>query len=195
MNASTITLPPILELTIDLSDEQFFELCQKNRDYRFERTASGDLLIMPPTGSETGRRNVKVTTQLEIWNRKYKLGVVFDSSTGFKLPNGADRSPDASWIKKDRWDALTSEEKETFAPICPDFVVELRSKNDSLKELQQKMEEYMDNGARLGWLLDRKNQRVAIYRQGKDVEIMQSPTTLSGEDVLPGFVLDLADIL
>ncbi|MCP2730770.1 Uma2 family endonuclease [Limnofasciculus baicalensis] len=195
MNASTITLPPILELTIDLSDEQFFELCQKNRDYRFERTASGDLLIMPPTGSETGRRNVKVTTQLEIWNRKYNLGVVFDSSTGFKLPNGADRSPDASWIKKERWDTLTSEEKETFAPICPDFVVELRSKNDSLKELQQKMQEYMDNGARLGWLLDRKNQRVGIYRQGKDVEIIQSPATLSGEDVLPGFVLDLTDIL
>ncbi len=195
MNASTITLPPILELTIDLSDEQFFELCQKNRDYRFERTGSGDLLIMPPTGSETGRRNVKVTTQLEIWNRQYKLGVVFDSSTGFKLPNGADRSPDASWIKKERWDTLTSEEKETFAPICPDFVVELRSKNDSLKELEQKMQEYMDNGARLGWLLDRKNQRVAIYRQGKDVEIIQSPATLSGEDVLPGFVLDLTDIL
>lgn len=195
MNARTITLPPILELTIDLTDEQFFELCQKNRDYRFERTGSGDLLIMPPTGSETGRRNVQVTTQLEIWNRKYKLGVVFDSSTGFKLPNGADRSPDASWIKKERWDALTSEEKETFAPICPDFVVELRSKNDSLKELHYKMQEYMDNGARLGWLLDRKNQRVAIYRQGKDVEIIQSPATLSGEDVLPEFVLDLTDIL
>jgi Uma2 family endonuclease len=195
MNASTITLPPILELTIDLTDEQFFELCQKNRDYRFERTASGDLLIMPPTGSETGRRNVKVTTQLEIWNRKYNLGVVFDSSTDFKLPNGADRSPDASWIKKERWEALTSEEKEIFAPICPDFVVELRSKNDSLKELQQKMQEYMDNGARLGWLLDRKNQRVAIYRRGKDVEIIQSPTSLSGEDVLPGFALDLSEIL
>ncbi len=195
MNASTITLPPILELTIDLTDEQFFELCQKNRDYRFERTASGDLLIMPPTGSETGRRNADTIFQLQAWNRKYKLGVVFESSTGFKLPNGADRSPDASWIKKERWDALTSEEKETFAPICPDFVVELRSKNDSLKELQQKMEEYMDNGARLGWLLDRKNQRVAIYRQGKDVEIIQSPATLSGEDVLPGFVLDLTDIL
>ncbi|HBE21358.1 MAG TPA: hypothetical protein DEG17_24865 [Cyanobacteria bacterium UBA11149] len=195
MNQNTITLPPILELSIDLTDKQFFDLCQKNRDYRFERSASGDLLIMPPTGSETGRRNVKITTKLEIWNSKHNLGVVFDSSTGFKLPNGADRSPDASWIKKERWEALTSEEKETFAPICPDFVVELRSKNDSIKELQQKMQEYMDNGARLGWLLDRKNRQVAIYRQGQDVEIIQSPTTLSGEDILPGFVLDLTDIL
>ena len=195
MNPNTITLPPILELSIDLTDEQFFDLCQKNRDYRFERSACGDLLIMPPTGSETGRRNVSLTTQLYIWNRQYKLGVVFDSSSGFKLPNGANRSPDASWIKKERWEALTSEEKETFAPICPDFVVELRSKTDSIKALQHKMEEYIENGARLGWLLDRKNQRVAIYRQGKDVEIIQSPATLSGEDVLPGFVLDLADIL
>jgi Uma2 family endonuclease len=195
MDVAAINLPPTLELTIDLTDEQFFELCQKNRDYRFERTASGDLLIMPPTGSDTGRRNIKVSAQLEVWNQKNNLGVAFDSSAGFKLPNGADRSPDASWVKRERWEALTPEQQEKFAPLCPDFVVELRSKSDSLKELQKKMQEYIANGTRLGWLIDRKNQRVEIYRQGQDVEIIQSPNTLSGEDVLPGFVLDLKDIL
>jgi Uma2 family endonuclease len=195
MDVAAINLPPILELTIDLTDEQFFELCQKNRDYRFERTASGELLIMPPAGSDTGRRNIKIAAQLEIWSQKNNLGVAFDSSAGFKLPNNADRSPDASWVKRERWDALTPEQQETFAPLCPDFVVELRSKSDSLKALQTKMQEYMDNGARLGWLIDRKNQRVEIYRQGRDVEIVQSPAALSGEDVLPGFVLDLKDIL
>lgn len=195
MDVAAINLPPILELTIDLTDEQFFELCQKNRDYRFERTASGELLIMPPAGSDTGRRNIKIAAQLEIWSQKNNLGVAFDSSAGFKLPNGGDRSPDASWVKRERWDALTPEQQETFAPLCPDFVVELRSKSDSLKALQTKMQEYMDNGARLGWLIDRKNQRVEIYRQGRDVEIVQSPATLSGEDVLPGFLLDLKDIL
>ncbi|MBD1805866.1 Uma2 family endonuclease [Microcoleus sp. FACHB-SPT15] len=195
MDVAAINLPPTLELTIDLTDEQFFELCQKNRDYRFERTASGDLLIMPPTGSDTGRRNIKVSAQLEVWNQKNNLGVAFDSSAGFKLPNGADRSPDASWVKREPWEALTPEQQEKFAPLCPDFVVELRSKSDSLKELQKKMQEYIANGTRLGWLIDRKNQRVEIYRQGQDVEIIQSPNTLSGEDVLPGFVLDLKDIL
>jgi Uma2 family endonuclease len=195
MDVAAINLPPILELTIDLTDEQFFELCQKNRDYRFERTASGELLIMPPAGSDTGRRNADLTFQLQAWSRQNNLGLVFDSSAGFKLPNNADRSPDASWVKRERWDALTPEQQETFAPLCPDFVVELRSKTDSLKALQTKMQEYIDNGARLGWLIDRKNQRVEIYRQGRDVEIVQSPATLSGEDVLPGFVLDLKDIV
>jgi Uma2 family endonuclease len=195
MDVAAINLPPILELTIDLTDEQFFELCQKNRDYRFERTASGELLIMPAAGSDTGRGNADLTFQLQAWSRQNNLGLVFDSSAGFKLPNNADRSPDASWVKRERWDALTPEQQETFAPLCPDFVVELRSKTDSLKALQTKMQEYMDNGARLGWLIDRKNQRVEIYRQGRDVEIVQSPATLSGEDVLPGFVLDLTDIL
>lgn len=195
MDVATINLPPTLELTIDLTDEQFFELCQRNRDYRFERTASGDLLIMPPTGSDTGRCNADITFQLQAWNRQNNLGIVFDSSAGFKLPNGADRSPDASWVKRERWEALTPEQQEKFAPLCPDFVVELRSKSDSLKELQKKMQEYIANGACLGWLIDRKNQRVEIYRQGQDVEIIQSPSTLSGEDVLPRFVLDLKDIL
>jgi Uma2 family endonuclease len=195
MNVAAINLPPILELNIDLTEKQFFELCQKNRDYRFERTATGELLIMPPAGSDTSRRNADITFQLQAWNRQSNLGVVFDSSAGFKLPNGSDRSPDASWVKRERWEALTPEQQETFAPLSPDFVVELRSPSDSLKALQTKMQEYMDNGVRLGWLIDRKNQRVEIYRQGQEVEIVSSPATLSGEDVLPGFVLDLKDIL
>ncbi|MBD2213167.1 Uma2 family endonuclease [Nostoc linckia FACHB-104] len=195
MNAATITLPTSLILKIDLTDEQFFQLCQKNRDYRFERTASGELLIMPPTGSDTGRRNVKITTQVDIWNSESNLGEVFDSSTGFILPNGAERSPDVSWVKIERWNALTPEQQEKFAPICPDFVVELRSPSDSLKDLQDKMREYIENGARLGWLIDRKNKRVEIYRPGKDVEILDNPESLSGEDVLPGFVLHLQQIM
>ncbi len=195
MDVATITLPPTLELTIELTDEQFFQLCQNNRDLRFERAASGELIIMPPTGSDTGRRNVKITTQLEIWSQKNNLGIVFDSSSGFKLPNGADRSPDASWVKRERWDALTSEQQERFAPLCPDFVVELRSPSDSLEKVREKMREYMDNGARLGWLINPKNQQVEIYRSARDVEILPSPAILLGEDVLPGFVLDLKPIL
>ncbi|MBN4006092.1 Uma2 family endonuclease [Nostoc sp. LPT] len=195
MDATTTTLPSTLKLKIDLSDEQFFQMCQKNSNYRFERTASGEILIMPPTGSDTGRRNVKITTQLDIWNSKSSLGEVFDSSTGFTLPNGAERSPDASWVKIERWNALTPEQQEKFAPICPDFVVELRSRTDSLKELQDKMQEYIENGTQLGWLIDRKNKRVEIYRPGKDVEVLDNPTSLSGENVLPGFVLDLQQIM
>uniref|UniRef100_UPI0030D721CC Uma2 family endonuclease n=2 Tax=Oscillatoriales TaxID=1150 RepID=UPI0030D721CC len=184
-----------IELSINLTDEQFFQLCQNNRDYQFERTASGELIIMPPTGSETSKRNIDLSYQLQAWSRQNNLGVAFDSSGGFKLPNGADRSPDASWVKKERWDALTPEQKDSFAPLCPDFVVELRSKTDSLKKLQEKMQEYIDNGARLGWLIDRQNRRVEIYRPGQSVEILQNPATVSGEDVLPGFVLDLAEIM
>ena len=195
MDVATITLPPALELTIELTDEQFFQLCQNNRDLRFERTASGELIIMPPTGSDTGRRNIKITFQLEAWSRQNNLGIAFDSSTGFKLPNGADRSPDASWVKRDRWNALTPQQKEKFAPLCPDFVVELLSPSDSLEKVRAKMKEYMDNGARLGWLINPKNQQVEIYRLNQDVEILQSPATLSGEDVLSGFVLDLNPIM
>lgn len=195
MDAVTTAFPSTLKLKIDLNNDQFFQMCQKNRDYRFERTASGELLIMPPTGSDTGRRNVKITTQLDIWNSESNLGEVFDSSSGFTLPNGAERSPDTSWVKIERWNALTPEQQEKFAPICPDFVVELRSRTDSLKELQEKMQEYIENGAQLGWLIDRKNKRVEIYRPGKDVEILDNPTTLSGENVLPGFVLHLQQIM
>jgi len=196
MESQTIALPSPLELTLELTDEQFFQLCQENRDLRFERTANGELIIMSPTGSETGRRNSELSFQLQFWSRQNKhLGLAFDSSTGFKLPDGSDISPDSAWVRRDRWDALTAEQKEKFAPICPDFVVELRSASDSLEKLRAKMKVYIKNGAKLGWLLDRKNRQVEISRQGSDVEILYSPVTLSGEDVLPGFVLDLSDIL
>ncbi|MEG3960281.1 Uma2 family endonuclease [Microcoleus sp. herbarium2] len=195
MELQTIPLHSPLELTLELTDEQFFQLCIDNRDLRFERTASGGLIIMPPTGSETGNFNIDLSYQLQSWSRQNKhLGIAFDSSTGFKLPDGTDISPDGAWIRRDRWDALTAEEKKKFAPICPDFVVELRSTTDSLEKLRAKMKVYVKNGARLGWLLDRKNRKVEISRQGSDVEILDSPATLSGEDVLPGFVLDLTDI-
>ncbi|MEH1956900.1 MAG: Uma2 family endonuclease [Nostoc sp.] len=195
MNATTTTLPSTLKLKIDLTDEQFFQMCQKNRDYRFERTASGELLIMPPTGSDTGNRNFDIVVELGIWNKQTKLGKGFDSSSGFTLPNGGERSPDVSWVKIERWNALTPEQQEKFAPICPDFVVELRSRTDSLKELQEKMQEYIENGTQLGWLIDRKNKRVEIYRPDKDVEILDNPASLSGENILPGFVLDLQQIM
>ncbi|AFZ09268.1 protein of unknown function DUF820 [Oscillatoria nigro-viridis PCC 7112] len=196
MEAQTIPLHSPLELTLELTDEQFFQLCIDNRDLRFERTASGGLIIMPPTGSETGNFNIDLSYQLQSWSRQNKhLGIAFDSSTGFKLPDGTDISPDAAWVRRDRWDALTAEEKKKFAPICPDFVVELRSTTDSIEKLRAKMKVYVKNGARLGWLLDRKNRKVEISRQGSEVEILDSPATLSGEDVLPGFVLDLSDIL
>ncbi|MEH2359988.1 Uma2 family endonuclease [Nostoc sp.] len=195
MDATITTLASTLKLKIDLTDEQFFQMCQKNRDYRFERTASGELLIMPPTGSDTGNRNFDIVVELGIWNKQTKLGKGFDSSTGFTLPNGAERSPDASWVKIERWNALTPEQQEKFAPICPDFVVELRSPSDSLKDLQEKMQEYIENGAQLGWLIDRKNKRVEIYHPGKNVETLDNPASLSGENVLPGFVLDLRPIM
>ncbi|MBD2772293.1 Uma2 family endonuclease [Iningainema tapete] len=186
----TITIPT----TFKVSHEQFIELATVNRDLRLERTATGELIVMPPTGSDTGYRNLDIEGQLWLWNRQTKLGVAFNSSTGFHLPNGADRSPDASWVKLERWQALTEKEKEGFAPICPDFVVELRSPSDSMETLRAKMREYMENQARLGWLIDRKNRKVEIYRQGQDVEVLDHPNTLSGEDVLPGFVLNLTSV-
>jgi Uma2 family endonuclease len=187
MNAFTVNLQSVLELT----DEQFFKLCQANRDLRFERTATGELIIMPPTGGETGNRNGRITQQLMNWTDADGTGIAFDSSTCFKLPNGADRSPDAAWIKLERWNALTEEEKERFPPICPDFVIELLSPSDNLKVTQEKMREYIDNGARLGFLINRKSRQVEIYRLGKEVEILESPATVSGEDVLNGFFLNL----
>ena len=179
---------------INLTDEQFFQLCQNNPDMRFERTASGELIIMSPTGSITSDRNADLTCQLRNWNRKYKLGKSFDSSGGFKLPNGAERSPDASWVKMERWNSLTEEEQERFAPLCPDFVVELMSSSDTLEKTKAKMKEYMGNGARLEWLINRKQKQIEIYRQNQGVEILEFPQTVSGEDVLPGFVLDLEEI-
>ncbi|MEC4814487.1 MAG: Uma2 family endonuclease [Scytonema sp. PMC 1069.18] len=190
MTALKLNLNPVIHLT----DEQFYQLCQANENLRFERTATGELIIMPPTGGETGNRNAGLTAQLWVWNEQNKLGIVFDSSTGFKLPNGADRSPDAAWVKLERWDALTQEEKEKFPPICPDFVIELLSPSDSLTVAQEKMKEYLDNGVKLGWLINRKSRQVEIYRLGRDVEVLEFPTRLSGEDVLPGFVLNFESI-
>ena len=184
----TLNLHPVVELT----DDQFYELCQANRDLRLERTATGEIIIMPPAGGETGHRNIEISFQVQAWSRQNNLGIAFDSSTGFKLPNGAERAPDASWIKRDRWNSLNSEQKRKFPPLCPDFVIELRLPTDSIKTLQLKMLEYIDNGAKLGWLIDPKTQKVEIYRLEKQVEILQNHATLSGEDVLPGFVLNLS---
>ncbi|MBD2481429.1 Uma2 family endonuclease [Planktothrix sp. FACHB-1365] len=174
-----------------ITDEQFYQLCVANRELKLERTAKGDLIIMPPTGGGTGKRNSDINLDLGLWNRQTQLGIVFDSSTCFKLPNGGERSPDAAWIPLAKWEALTPEQQEKFPPICPDFIIELRSPSDSLKPLQEKMQEYMDNGCRLGWLINRQNRQVEIYRQGQEKEILENPSTLSGEDVLPGFVLNL----
>jgi Uma2 family endonuclease len=190
MNALTVSLKSV----IDMTDDQFFQLCQNNRELRFERNANGELIIMSPAGGETGNRNGRVNQQLFNWTDADGTGIAFDSSTGFKLPNGADRSPDASWIKLERWDALTDDEKQKFPPICPDFVIELLSPSDSLKTTQEKMKEYIDNGVRLGILINRKSRQVEIYRPGKEVEVLESPATVSGKDVLKGFVLNLGMI-
>ena len=190
--AITVNIPPSLTLTV--THEQLVELAIANRDLQLERTVTGELIVMTPTGSITGNRNLDIEGQLWLWNRQARLGKTFNSSTGFHLPNGADRSPDAAWVRQDRWDALTPAQQEEFAPLCPDFVLELRSTHDNLPPLQAKMQEYVTNGACLGWLIDRKNQTVEIYRQGQSVEILARPMSLSGEDVLPGFILDLTEV-
>ena len=190
MTALTIQLNSI----IDLTDEQFYGLCQANRNVRFERTATGELVIMSPTGSETGNRNGRLNQQLFNWSDQDASGIAFDSSTGFKLPNGADRSPDAAWVRLDRWNALSQEQQQRFAPICPDFVVELLSPSDNLATLQAKMQEYLDNGARLGWLINRQTRQVEIYRLDRSVDVLDNPESLSGEDILPGFILQMSDI-
>ncbi|MBA2748711.1 MAG: Uma2 family endonuclease [Tatlockia sp.] len=190
MNALTVHLNSI----ISLSDEQYFQLCQANRDLRFERTATGELIIMPPTGGETGNRNGRISQQLFNWADVDATGIAFDSSTGFRLPNSAFRSPDAAWIKLERWDTLTSSQKQKFIPLCPDFVIELLSPSDRTSVIQDKMLEYLANGTQLGWLIDRKSQQVEIYRVNTEVEIIASPIALSAEAVLPGFILNLEPI-
>ena len=187
MTAITINFNNVIKLT----DDQFYQLCQDNPDVKFERNAKGELIVMPPTGGETGKRNAKLTARFVLWNEQTQLGEVFDSSTCFKLPNGSDRSPDVSWIQLERWNALTPEQREKFPPIAPDFVLELMSPSDSLSVVQAKMQEYMDVGVKLGWLIDRKTGRIEIYRQGQTKEVLEFPTSLSGEEILPGFVLDL----
>lgn len=191
MTAIILNLQP----TIALTDEQFALICSTNRDLRLERTATGELVIMPPTGGETGKKSSSINAQLWLWNQQNKLGEVFDSSTGFKLPNGATRSPDAAWIKKERWERLTLEQQRGFIPLCPDFAIELRSKSDNLSDLQDKMQEYLANGLVLGWLIDPQNNQLEVYRSNLPVEVISNPVSISGDDILPGFTLDLTDIL
>lgn len=187
-----VNLPSTLKLA--LTHEQFVQLAIANRDLQLERTANGELIVNPPTGGETGNRNSDLTGQLWLWNRQAKLGVTFDSSTGFYLPNGSARAPDAAWVRQDRWDALTLEQRKGFAPLAPDFVVELRSETDRMELLRDKMREYLANGVLLGWLINRAQKAVEVYRLGQGVEVLEHPMSLSGETVLPGFVLDLTEI-
>jgi len=195
METLTLNIPPAVNLT----DEQFYQLCMANEPWQLELTQTGELIIMPPTGGESGIRNSDINIELGVWNRQTKLGKVFDSSTEFKLPSGAYRCPDAAWVKLAHWQALSKEEKKRFPPLCPDFVVELRSETDSLEKLRAKMREYQNNGALLGWLIDPQTPLVEIYRYGKDVEVLNfdvdNPPRLFGEDILPGFILDLQIIL
>lgn len=188
--------PIILNLTpfIDLTDEQFFELCQNHELIRFERNADRTIVLRPLFGGINSIRSANLCGQLGKWNRDEELGVAFSSSAGFTLPNGAVRSPTVSWVKREKWNALTKQEQEVFAPICPDFLVEFCTIVDSLCQLQSKMHEYLDNGCQLGWLIDVETWQVEIYRQNQHVEVLQSPTTLSGELVLPEFVLNLESI-
>ena len=190
MTAITINFNRIFDIT----DDNFYQLCRENPDVKFERNAKGEIIIMSPTGGGTGKRNAGITARFFNWNEQTKLGEVFDSSTCFKFPNGANRSPDVAWIKQERWDTLTQEEQEKFPPISPDFVLELMSPSDTLRECQDKMQEYMENQVKLGWLIDRKTRRVEIYRQGQPVEVLESPPSLSGENILPGFILNLQNI-
>ena len=183
-------LRPVVEMT----DDQFFEFCQINRDLRIERAAQGELLIMPPTGGETGERNAEISMQLRLWAKRDGTGTTFDSSSGFILPNGATRSPDAAWITRSRLTALSAEQRKKFLPLCPDFVVELRSPTDNLTALQAKMQEYLDNGAQLGWLIDPEQRRVYVYRPQIPAEILENPETISGDPILSGFTLDLREI-
>lgn len=191
---TAITIPPGFQVT----PQQFDELAASNTDVRMELTAQGELIVMPPTGGTAGRKNARLTTQLTVWADREGSGMAFDSSTEFTLPGGSRRSPDAAWLKLERWNDLTPKEQDGFPPVAPDFVVELVSPSDltnqRYEDLQEKMREYLENGVRLGWLIEPKAQKVEIYRQGQAVEILQSPKTLKGEDVLPGFVLDLEPI-
>ncbi|MHC5596811.1 MAG: Uma2 family endonuclease [Nostoc sp.] len=189
--------PLVLQIpsSMQMTDEQFFEFCLANRDLRIERNKFGELVIMPPTGSETGNREVNISGQLWVWSEQDGTGITFSSSTGFKLSTGAERSPDASWIKLERWNSLSPEQQQKFAPICPDFVVELKSPSDNLQTLKEKMDEYMkEPGIQLGWLIHRKHRQVYIYRPGLSEECLDNPATVSGESVLPGFILNMSKV-
>lgn len=182
-----IKLPP----SSRLSDKQFWELCGANPETNFERNPKGDLIIMSPTGGDTGNRNASLTARFVLWNDQAKLGFVFDSNTGFKLPNGANRSPDVSWIARDRWLALTSEQRRKFPPIAPDFVLELMSPSDTLEETQAKMREYMEAGVCLGWLINPDGRQVEVYQPNMTPIVLDAPPRLSDNTLLPDFILDL----
>jgi Uma2 family endonuclease len=185
-----VRLRPVLKL----SEDQFFQLCQINRDVRIERNAEGEILLMPPTGGETGDREAEIAMQLRIWAKRERSGTTFSSSTGFRLPNTAVRSPDAAWMKRSRLARIPARQRKGFIPACPEFVLELRSPTDALQDLPAKMQEYLDNGARLGWLIDPESRHVYVYRPDAPVERLDSPDTISGDPVLRGFVLDLREI-
>ncbi len=184
----------ISAFTQKISDRELVKLCQDNPETRFETTKSGKLVIMSPTGSESGRKNSKLLVRIGIWNEQEKLGELFDSSTGFKLSNGATRSPDVSWIESSRWNSLPKAQRRKFAPIDPDFVIELMSPTDDLTELQQKMMEYIDCGVKLGWLICPDEKQVEVYRNGQDKEVLDNPQSLCGENILPGLTVDLSEI-
>ncbi len=187
MTAFTIDISPIATLT----SAQFEHLCQANPDVKLERTPTGELVIMSPTGGETGKQNIELAADFVIWNRHAKLGVLFDSSTCFKLPGGGERSPDIAWVRQAQWNALTPEQQRKFPPLCPDFVLELLSPTDNLTLTQAKMQEYLNSGTQLGWLLNPDEKQAEIYRPGQPVDVLHSPPTLSGESVLAGFTLNL----
>lgn len=190
-NGIVLRLGPLKE---HVTDDEFFKFCQLNRDLRIEMASDGEVIIMSPVGSEGGNRNFKLTGRFAAWAEAEGTGVGFDSSTGFKLPNGAMRSPDVSWIRRDRWEAVPKKQRKKFAPICPDFVVELRSETDSLEVLQEKMKEYLRSGAQLGWLIDPLEKKVHVYRSKTTVEVLDRPRSVSGEPLLKGFVLELNGI-
>jgi Uma2 family endonuclease len=177
---------------VDLSDDQFYQLCQNHRDLKFERTSQGELVIVTPVGGEGGSREADLIGDLVYWNRRTQLGKVFSSSTCFKLPNGANRSPDVAWVMQERWNQLTPEQQKKFPPLCPDFVIELRSESDALELLQQKMQEYINNGLRLGWLINLQDRQVEIYKTNQIRQVLDNPQQLNGNDVLPGFMFDLS---
>lgn len=196
---STEIVPMVVRLhpVVEMTNDQFFDFCQLNRDWRIERTVDGELVIMPPTGAETDERNFNLIVQLGNWVQRDGTGIGFGSSGGFTLPNGAVKSPDAAWIDRARWEAIPVEQRKKFPPICPDFMIELRSETDGFKTLQEKMHEYheyIDNGMSLGWLIDRSQRKVYVYRPSSPIEELDNPSTMSGDPLLPGFVLDLSRI-
>ena len=199
--SSQVYINPYEEIEIDfgkflkpMNDDDFFEFCQRHKDLRIEMDKGGEIIIMPPTGSETGGKNFILIGKFAVWAEKDGTGKGFDSSTGFVLPNGAKRSPDLSWMKLEKWNAIPKVKRKKFAPVCPDFVVELRSETDSLEKLQTKMEEYIENGASLGWLIDAGKRKVYVYRPKAEVNVLENPAGISGEPLLQGFTLNLKEI-